>query len=146
MPDSGNDALMASFGLSLPLWRGKYDAASREAVSRYHSVVASRRENTNTLQATLERALFRFRNAARKVELYRTTLIPKGRQSLDALRAAYEAGESRFLDLIDAERLLLEFELSKIRGGADVLIQEAELERIVGGPLIPRNFPIRGRK
>ena len=146
VPDSGNDALMASFGLSLPIWRGKYDSASREAVSRYHTALASRGENTNTLQASLERALFRFRNAARKVELYRTTLIPKGRQSLGALRASYEAGESRFLDLVDAERLLLEFELSKIRGGADVLIQEAALERIVGGPLNPRNDPGNRRK
>lgn len=135
VPDSGTDAFMASFGLSLPLWRGKYDSASREAVNRYHTALSSRGENINTLQASLERALFRFRNAARKVELYQTTLIPKGRQSLGALRAAYEAGESRFLDLVDAERLLLEFELSKIRGGADVLIQEAVLERIVGGPL-----------
>ena len=135
VPDSGTDAFMASFGLSLPLWRGKYDSASREAVNRYHTALSSRGENINTLQASLERALFRFRNAARKVELYRTTLIPKGRQSLGALRAAYEAGESRFLDLVDAERLLLEFELSKIRGGADVLIQAAALERIVGGPL-----------
>ena len=135
VPDSGNDALMASFGLSLPIWRGKYDSASREAVSRYHTARAFRGENMNTLQASLERTLFRFRNAARKVDLYRTTLIPKGRQSLGALRASYEAGESGFLDLVDAERLLLEFELSKIRAGSDVLIQEAALERIVAGPL-----------
>ena len=146
VPDSGTDAFMASFGLSLPLWRGKYDSASREAVSRYHTALASRGENTNTLQAALERSLFRFRNAARKVELYRTTLIPKGRQSLGALRAAYEAGESRYLDLIDAERLLLEFELSKIRGGADVLIQEAAIERVVAGPLVPRISPRSQRK
>jgi len=138
VPDSGVDAFMASFGLSLPLWRGKYDSASREAVSRYHTALASRGENTNILQAALERSLYKFRNAARKVELYRTTLIPKGRQSLGALRAAYEAGESRYLDLVDAERLLLEFELSKIRGGADLLIQEAAIERVVAGPLVPR--------
>ncbi len=138
VPDSGSDAFMASFGLSLPIWRGKYDSASREAVNRYHTARASRGENTNTLQASLERSLFRFRNAARKVELYRTTLIPKGRQSLNALRAAYETGESRYLDLVDAERLLLEFELSKIRGGADVLIQEAAIERVVAGPMVPR--------
>jgi outer membrane protein TolC len=41
-------------------------------------------------------------------------LLPKARQSLAAARAGYVNGRAGFLDVIDAQRSLLEFELSGI--------------------------------
>ncbi|MBU1073210.1 TolC family protein, partial [bacterium] len=134
VPDSGTDAVTASLAFSLPIWRGKYDAASREAAGHYRSARASRNELANQLIAELERALFEYRDAGRKWDLYATTLLPKARQSLGAVRAAYEAGESGFLDVIDAERLLLEFELSRARALSDALIQQADVERLAAMP------------
>lgn len=134
VPDSGTDAVTASLSVNLPIWRGKYDAASREAAGRFRSARASRREAQNRLVAELERALFDYRDAGRKWDLYATTLLPKARQSLGAVRAAYEAGESGFLDVIDAERLLLEFELSRARALADALVREARIEQLTAVP------------
>lgn len=133
--DSGKDALMASVAVSLPIWRGKHAAASDVAVNRYHAAVSAKRDLSNALSSGLERAHFRYRDAHRKTNLYRTTLLPKGRQSLGATRTAYEAGQSGFLDLVDAERLVLEFELSLVRAEFDVLIQTAEIEKFVAGPV-----------
>ncbi|MBU8869359.1 MAG: TolC family protein [Gemmatimonadales bacterium] len=135
VPDSGEDAVMASLAVTLPIWRGKYNSASRTAVHQYQAALSSKRELTNNLVASLERSHFRYRGARRKRELYQTALLPKGQQSLDATRAAYEAGNSSFLDLVDAERLVLEFELSLARAQFDVLIQESVLEHLVAGPL-----------
>jgi len=131
---SGTDAVTASLAVSLPIWRGKYDAASREAAARYRSARASRRETENQLVAELEQVLFDYRDAGRKWDLYATTLLPKARQSLGAVRAAYEAGESGFLDVIDAERLLLEFELSRAGSLSDALIQEARIAELTAAP------------
>ena len=55
---------------------------------------------------------------------------------MGAIRSAYEAGNSSFLNLVDAERVLLEFELSQARAEFEVLIQEAMLEKITAGPMV----------
>ena len=138
--DSGENALMASVAVTLPIWRGKIDSASRAAVNQYQAALSSKRELTNNLIASLERSHFQYRDACRKRELYQTALLPKGHQSLDAVRAAYETGSSRFLDLVDAERLVLEFELSLAKARFDVLIQESVIENLVAGPVTPREI------
>lgn len=135
--DSGTDAVMASLGVSLPLWRGKYSDAKLEAGSRLLAVRSARQDQANQLLAALETSLFKHRDAARKLELHDSALLPKGRQSLEAVRSAYEAGQGGFLDLVDAQRLLLEFELSRERAAADLAISQAEIERLVGGSLDP---------
>lgn len=133
--DSGQDALMASVAVTVPIWRGKYQAGSQVALNNYSAALSGKRELINKLNTNLERAHFGYRDARRKTALYESALLPKGRQSLGAIRSAYEAGKSGFLDLVDAERLVLEFELAQARAQFDVLIQEAALEELVAGPL-----------
>ena len=55
--------------------------------------------------------------------------------TLAAARSTYEAGEASFLALIDAERVLLEFELAGRRAASDLMISLAEIERLVAGPI-----------
>ncbi len=133
--DSGTDALMASLAVTIPIWRGKYDAASKVAISQYQGALSSKRDLINNLSTTLEQAHYRYRDALRKFELYGTALLPKGRQSLGASRTAYEAGNGSFLDLVDAQRLVLEFELTMVQAKFDVLNQEAILEKLTAGPI-----------
>jgi len=132
---SGTDAMSATLAVTLPLWRGKYDAGAREATGYKVAASATRSDLGNTLIAELAGSVFAFDDAGRKVALYGTTLLPKARQSLDAVRAAHETGQVGFLDLIDAERMLLEFELARVRAIADALIHEAKIERLTATPL-----------
>jgi len=80
-------------------------------------------------------ALFRLRDAERKINLYRDTLVPKANQSLRAVQQAFRTGKASFLDVIDSQRVLLEFELSYERALADHAQRLAELEMLVGKPL-----------
>jgi outer membrane protein TolC len=132
---SGTDPLLASLSINIPLWRGKYSAAEREAAENFRAVSSTRTDRANLLAADLERALFGYRDALRKMDLYGDTLLPKGRQSLGATAAAYETGKAGFLDVVDAERILLEFQLSHARAAADLMINSAEIEMLVGGPV-----------
>ena len=75
---------------------------------------------------------YRFRDAARKISLFRDTLIPKAKQALKVMQKSYQAGKTEFLSLIDAERLLLEFELSYERAVANRMQRLAEIEMLVG--------------
>ena len=139
--DSGKDPVMAMFSINLPIWRNKYRAALNEARTRYSTAENERSNAENQLQADLKMAYYHFRDAERKINLFKDTLIPKARQSLNVVQKSYESGSTEFLSLIDAERLLLEFELSYERAVANRMQRLAELEMLVGAPFSSRKEP-----
>ncbi len=137
-PDSGKDPIVAMFSINLPMLnRPKYDAAEREAESRLDATRNERADKVNELSAALQMALYDFRDSERKINLYRDTLLPKARQALEVTRQAFEAGRADFLDLIDAERTLLEFDLSYARAQSDRVVSLARTEMLVGGEVAP---------
>jgi len=130
--DSGKDPVIAMVSINLPIWRGKLEAGVREAQARKRAAVKARTERENALASAVKMVLYRLRDAERKVDLYRDTLLPKGRQSLSASETAFRAGNASFLDVVDAIRALLEFELSHERARTDQSQRLAELEMLVG--------------
>ena len=135
LEDSGKDPLTAQVSINVPLWRGKYAAGSREAEARLRAAQLEHADRELKLDAYVKRAAFELRDAGRKVTLYRDTLIPKGNQSLQATSTAFEAGRLEFLNVIDAQRVLLEFQLAYERASADQLLRLAKIEMLVGRQL-----------
>jgi cobalt-zinc-cadmium efflux system outer membrane protein len=131
-PDSGKDALALSLAVEVPLFRGKHDGAVRETEERLVAAQAARDADLDRLIAAAEDVLSRWRDAERREELYRTSLLPRAREALNVTRTGYETGGSGFLDLIESQRLLLEFELARARALADCGRSAAELEQGTG--------------
>ena len=77
-------------------------------------------------------ALYRYRDSGRKIDLFRDTLTPEAEQSLNITEETYRAGKVDFLSLIDAQRLLLEFQLSSERALANHEQSLAEIEMLTG--------------
>ena len=136
-PDSSRDPILVGVSLTLPLWFEKTDAAVAEARSRLFAQQKERTERKNRLRSDLELAFYQYRDAGRKIGLYRDTLIPKAEQSLGATQEAYIAERVGFLDLIDAERVLLEFRLAFDRALADRAIGLATIEKVIGREISP---------
>lgn len=132
---SGDDAVVAGLSFNIPLAHGKYRAAVREAQARRMSAALKRGDLLNRFQAEAATALFRLRDAERQIDLYRDTLLPKARESLNTTQSSYSSGNATFTDLVDAQRVLLAFELSYERSLADHGQWRAELERLVGRAL-----------
>lgn len=132
IPESGKDPVIGMFTVNLPLWRNKYHASVREALMIKKSVEKALTARENTLNAELKRALYNYRDSERKVDLYKNTLIPKARESLNVSLQAFETGKADFLSLIDAQRTLLEFELSYERALSDRARHYANIELLVG--------------
>lgn len=130
--DDGKDPVVAMASINLPIWWDKLAAGVREAKRRRAAVVSERRQRTNDLQAELKMALYEYRDAKRKIGLYRDTLIPQARQALESSRTAFSAGNASFADAVDAERVLLEFELSYERARADRAQALAHIEELLG--------------
>ncbi len=130
--DSGQDAWMVWMSMNIPIWFEKYRAGEREARARYDAAVQSKTDRENTLVSRVKMAQYYYHDADRKIALYRDTLIPKADESLKATEAAFRGGKATFLDLIDAERVLLEFQLSFEQARANRAQRLAELEMLVG--------------
>ncbi len=131
-PDNGKDPVVAMISLNLPLWREKYDAGVWEARARYYAAKQDRAEKTNSLSSELKLALYRFRDAKRKIDLYGDALLPKARESLKVTESDFRGAAGNFTDLIDAQRILLEFALAYERALADYAQSLAKLEMLVG--------------
>jgi cobalt-zinc-cadmium efflux system outer membrane protein len=131
--DSGKDPVMASLSLNLPIWFGKYRAAKREAEARQRANAKRRQQRENELITDLKTALFNFHSAERRIDLYGDSLLPKAEASLSASQAAFAAGQADFLDVIEAQRTLLEFQLAYERALTDRAQRLAEIEMITGG-------------
>ncbi len=131
-PDDGKDPVVAMISLNLPLWREKYDAGVREAQARYYAARQDRTEKTNSLSSELKLASYRFRDAKRKIDLYGDALLPKARESLKVTESDFRAATGNFTDLIDAQRILLEFALAYEWALADYAQSLAKIEMLVG--------------
>ncbi|MDC1307006.1 TolC family protein [Pseudomonadales bacterium] len=133
--DSGDDALSATIGFTLPIWRSKYDAGVKEADAMLRQQQFKRDQQLNTFHAETVTALFKLRDAQRQIDLYEKTLLPKANESLVATQRAYSTGAASFADTIDAQRMLLNFELSFARAITDHNQARIVLEKLTGQSL-----------
>jgi cobalt-zinc-cadmium efflux system outer membrane protein len=131
----GKDAYTGKVSVNLPIWRQRLSASVDEAAQRHRGAVADKMELANTLAADLKMAAYNYRDAKRKIELYRDVLIPKQTESINAMQRSYQAGGGTFLELIDAERTLLEFRLAYHRAIADQATSLARIEMLIGKEL-----------
>jgi outer membrane protein TolC len=133
--DDGKDAWIARVGVNLPIWRDRIDAAIRETRLRRLAGVHRARQTERGLVADAQQAAFEHRDAERKLKLYRRVLVPKAREAVKIATSAFRGKEASFTDLIDAQRILLEFELSREQARANRLRAWARLVELTGGQL-----------
>lgn len=136
LDQGGADMIAGMISVSVPIWRRKYEAGVREAqalASEAHRRIESREIR---LEADLKRALVNHRDSLRKLQLYGDTLLPMARQTLTTTEMAYRAGSASFSDLIDTQRVLLEFALAHERAAAVQAQAHTSIQALVGGRLI----------
>ncbi len=119
-------------GATLPIWRGRVRAERREAAAQARAAEREREALHRKAREELSGAVFRYRDAGRRLGLYRETLLPLAGQALDAARQAYAEGRVGFTAPIDAQRTLLEYRLLAERAEADLAIALAEVRARVG--------------
>lgn len=122
-----------SAAMSLPIWRDKIAAEIAGAQASKRAAEARLTAEQVQIAAELASMLFMFREAVRNEALLRDKLLPKSRQSLDAARAGYVNGRASFLDVIDAQRTLLEFELRGIEARTQRELALASLSLAIAG-------------
>ena len=134
--DGGDDEIMLSLTVSVPLWRKRIKAGIEEARLLHRAAGHDKRSRELALQRSARMAIFEVEDALRRYRLYRDTLVPQAAQTYESLQSQYStaAGGADFLDLLDSVQTLLSFELEQVRATRDVQLAAAELEFLMGGP------------
>ena len=132
VPDSGKDPWLLTFQLELPFWWQKNRAQTREAEARWEARRHQRQEGENQLLAELEEALADLRDAMRRLQLFERDLVPKAEGSRNSLKTSYQTATANYLDVIDAERVLLDLQLSAERARTDAFTARAKIDRLTG--------------
>lgn len=134
-PDSGRDPVIAGFSINIPLFRDRRHGAMAEKQQGIRAAKDQRQQKRRDLDAAIDQGLYRYRDALRRQALYQESIIPKVRQELEVGLQAFQDGRQSVFALLDAEKNLLEFELSQRRALADQALEVARLEELVGSTL-----------
>jgi cobalt-zinc-cadmium efflux system outer membrane protein len=134
-PDNGEDAFGIVAGFNLPLWRGKLAAGVDEARLRQVGAEERRRAVLTRIDRSLSDLVERLPLTWKRVRLYEDELSVQADQSLRSAESGYAAGTVSALELLDAERVLLDVRIATARARTDYAVAVAHLEGAVGLPL-----------
>jgi cobalt-zinc-cadmium efflux system outer membrane protein len=134
--DNGQDILGLSGGITVPLWSSSLEAGVEEDVQKRLAAEEGRREITAAIDGELGDLVHRIPLLAEQVDLYEGILILQAQQSLRSAESAYAAGTVNALDLLDAERVLLQVRIAEARVRTDLDIARSRLEGVIAGPVI----------
>ncbi len=130
-------------GMTLPIWRDKTAAEIAQAQALELAAKARLTAAQIALAVDFAEQSFAYREIGRNLDLLINRLIPKARQSLEIARAGYLSGTIDFFNLMDAERTLLNFELSAVESRTQREIVLSRLSLLIAGepPAGTRLFP-----
>jgi outer membrane protein TolC len=120
-------------GVTLPIWRDKIAAEIAGAQAGQRAAQARLSAEQIALAVEFAEKSFMFRESSRNLALLQERLLPKARQSVEVARAAYVSGQLDFLNLIDAQRTLLGFQLSEVEARTQRELALAELSLLILG-------------
>jgi len=130
--DNGKDALSIMVGINIPIWQRKLSSQAKSALEMIQARSSQYRTTLNQTLFEVKDNYFRIQTARETMDLYENVLIPQAEQSMKSAEAGYITGTVSFLDLLDAERILLQIQFGYWQAYTDYLKRIADLERAVG--------------
>ncbi len=128
----GEDALSIGAQVSIPLWHHKYDAIRQEAAWRHMASHASAEEVMQRYDALLLDLWERAKAARDTVQLYRETILPQARQTLESDQQSYANGSVEFDRVMRNFTAVLTLELAYHRALGELAMTLARIRQAVG--------------
>jgi outer membrane protein TolC len=132
--DNGQDPVIVTSGISLPIWFQRDSAAIRRAEALERAAENDRRDAVAQLRARLARAWYRFGNSRRLDRLYEEVLVPRAAVAARTAEDLLESGKGTLAGTLETIAVLHNFRLAAARARADHGQALADLEAAVGRP------------
>lgn len=125
-----------SINLPFAFWtKPKYEAGVREAMAHRDVAQFKKKALENQTRFQIQDLMAQIYAKRKILDLYKTTVLPQAKLMLKAAIAGYRNDRTDFLDLIDADRALLAYQLEYVRVLVDGEQLLANIERVVGTEL-----------
>ncbi len=132
---TGDNQWWVGFGVNLPIWTQRLDAAEAEAIRGVLEGTWSLDDEQNRVAFRVQDALARTESHQLQVVLVRDVILQQARQTVEASMSGYRAGRLEFLALVDNWRKLLDVQLMYHHILSQFERSFAELQRTVGRDL-----------
>jgi cobalt-zinc-cadmium efflux system outer membrane protein len=127
----GRTQAILSLSMPLPVFDSNR-GAEVEALRRQDQARAQAQATELRLRGEAMRALERLRNACDEAQALKTDVLPGAQSAYDAATKGFELGKFGFLDVLDAQRTLLQAKTQHLRALAETHRAAAELDRLLG--------------
>ncbi|MCB4824548.1 TolC family protein [Roseicella aerolata] len=134
--DSRDTAVVLNLSVPLPVFDRNQGNIARAGADRTRTERVAEL-NQRALTASLTDAGQRLTTAWREAEGLRRVVVPGAEQAFGFAREGYAAGRFSFLEVLDAQRTLLEARTQLNAALRDVHLRRAESDRLSGGPALP---------
>ena len=111
VPDNGKNVIMPMVSMSIPIYRGKYKAATKEAQFKQEAIANYKTNTENTLVSNYEMAWYELDKARQLIELYRTQ-VSKTEQAISLLETAYSNSGKDFEEILRMQQELLKYQIA----------------------------------
>lgn len=118
--------------IMLPTTIAEIKGGIREAEAMLRAGEAMLRQTRNDRAATLVATLVALRNNERQATLFEATLLPLAERVLANTRQSYASGAAMYLDLIEAQNMVLDTRFMLVEARASREKRLAELEALMG--------------
>jgi outer membrane protein, heavy metal efflux system len=129
---TGTASQLVGLAISIPTFLPRVRAMVDEARADLRAVQAMRRQTGFDRAGQVVAALYAMRNSERQARLFEQDVIPASERIIVNLRQAYTGGTGSFIDLIDAQRTLLEVRLTAAEARTAREKSLADLEALLG--------------
>lgn len=119
--------------LNVPIYRGKLNAAVREALANLSQRRAEFEQRVLDVRYEVASSYEEVEESRQTLELYANKLIPAAEQNVSVARSNYDVNKTTFLDLAVAQRQLIELREKREEALAAYHMRQAELTRAIGG-------------
>ena len=136
MSESGSDNWAITLSVNLPIWTQRIRAGIREARRRLAAAQHELQAARDRVEFAVEDAYLRVREQQELVAIFESTIIPQAQQTYEVSQAAYTAGRTDFLTVIDNWYKWLVYNIQYHRAVGELLRSLADLEESLGVSLM----------
>lgn len=119
-------------GINIPLAQGKRNTRVNEKRALAMQLKWKITEKQAEIAGAIQRAYNSVEESRHVLKLYRNKLLPLAEENLQAARSDYQSGKGGFLNLVSAEKDLIQTQLNQVQAQADYHRRLAMLARHVG--------------
>jgi cobalt-zinc-cadmium efflux system outer membrane protein len=129
-----DNLLSGGISINLPL-RNRNQGNIQAAVARRQSAALRRRFVEQVVREEVSTAFRRYQTARQALAIFDEGVIRQSQENVRILRAAYQLGEIRLMDVINEQRRLVDTQRAYTELLKEARLAEVELERAVGAPI-----------